>query len=362
MQIDIPKQAGVETHSVKLQFRWQDQGWGNRKGRLYIVQDDPNAPQNPNARFAGGKLICETEEDAPHEPGQGSLLWHPSEFPSHQYSLWYKVGSGGGHALRVTNFSLTKFIFDDANLTYSKTYRRLHDIGALRSTTEPPGPEEGIRRGNGFVFGPHPSTASFHPNPAFESRFFPQLLLGVCQHFLRTAQPTADPDLVATFKEFQLDTDEASVRAVQHIIQHELLLHDNYVAAEAAAPPPRPPPRNVREFMERQGGFARVRIAERGAQPPDPPPHNIHDLLEQAGFAGARVVQAGPFLIPDDEDHPHIPPPEADEIMREVLQHLPPDMDMPFGAIMGMGVNGHVVVGHMMEDRHNEDDEMDDEV
>jgi hypothetical protein len=349
MPVDIPKQAGVETHSVQLQFRWQDQGWGNRKGRLYIVQNDPNSPPNPNARFAGGKLICETEEDAPHEPGQGSLLWHLSDHD--QYSIWYKVGGGGGHALRVTNFSLTKYIFDDAYSTYSKTYRRLHDVGALRYTTEAPGPEADnihIRHVHFPLQPPSISSTSFQPNRAFQSRFFPRLLLGICEHFLRAQQsqstsavplPTADPDLVATFQEFQLDTDEASVRAVQYIIQHELLLHEKQVAAEAEAPPPRPHPRNVREFLEQRGILVGAGMMQVGEQPQIIPPQLV----------------PGP---PDAVHHLDFPPQEAEQLMREVLEHVPVDMEMPFGAIMGWGVNGQVVFEHVIDDEnHNHDDE-----
>ena len=85
-------------HSVKIQGRFVDQGWGNRKGCLFVVATSTS----------GSRTVVETPL-AGHEMSQFSLEFRIVEDES--YSLWYNVGGGGGHRLLVSDLRLEISIF-----------------------------------------------------------------------------------------------------------------------------------------------------------------------------------------------------------------------------------------------------------
>lgn len=126
-------------HSVTLTCRWRDQGWGERKGRLYIVgetksilsqdkQQQHDNETNEKDLFHGGKVICESPL-APHEFTMMDLSFAPKI--NEKYYLWYRCGGGGGHLLMVENLIVHTLAFDDDEKSTKTIYSRLCSLGIL---------------------------------------------------------------------------------------------------------------------------------------------------------------------------------------------------------------------------------------
>lgn len=89
------------THTALLTCEWRDQGWGNSKGMLSAVRGGGAAPsdyQKWPAAVAAGR------EPAPHASEPLTLTWRAE--PGETYSVWARVGGGGGHALHVAGLRL----------------------------------------------------------------------------------------------------------------------------------------------------------------------------------------------------------------------------------------------------------------
>uniref|UniRef100_A0A7S2VCE6 Uncharacterized protein n=1 Tax=Entomoneis paludosa TaxID=265537 RepID=A0A7S2VCE6_9STRA len=113
--IPTENENGV-VHSVSIDFRWCDQGWGNKKGRLSIVahnhvidQRDDDSRRGHN-NFQDGRIVCQTGI-APQIVEKEQLQFYPQ--PNEHYSLWYQVGGGGGHELTVENVQICTVYFDN---------------------------------------------------------------------------------------------------------------------------------------------------------------------------------------------------------------------------------------------------------
>jgi hypothetical protein len=76
-----------------LTLTWSDQGWGNKKGRLYYQFDT-----SPAVYFAIASHNSVTETLSV------SGLMGPDNA---DFSLFYVVGGGGGHSLHIDNASIT---------------------------------------------------------------------------------------------------------------------------------------------------------------------------------------------------------------------------------------------------------------
>ena len=89
-------------HTVYLKCSWSDQGWGNRKGMLSVVANGGRAPDDYKPRSE--KVVCH-EYPAPHRPSPLCLSFRPDaeDETNHPYSIWVRIGGGGGHSLDVRN-------------------------------------------------------------------------------------------------------------------------------------------------------------------------------------------------------------------------------------------------------------------
>mmetsp|Transcript_8543 Transcript_8543/g.14983 ORF Transcript_8543/g.14983 Transcript_8543/m.14983 type:complete len:301 (-) Transcript_8543:155-1057(-) len=102
----IPIISQVAVHSILVSMTWKDQGWGNRKGRVFVV--------------AGGGRVVYSSGIAPHNLEQFSFTFEPRQNES--YHLWYNVGGGGGHSLRLSNVSVQALVFDDPSGCFGKAH------------------------------------------------------------------------------------------------------------------------------------------------------------------------------------------------------------------------------------------------
>ena len=106
-----------------VSVRWCDQGWGNQKGMVSVVetaaaerqpaaeaaaeaaaQDDKSTLAAPGDYKPWGAWVVAGKEPAPHRMEPLRL-----SFPVRRgarYALWYRVGGGGGHSLRIENCSV----------------------------------------------------------------------------------------------------------------------------------------------------------------------------------------------------------------------------------------------------------------
>jgi len=111
-----------QSHTILFTCDFKDQGWGNRKGFLYIKELD-NADRSKIE--SSGRTICSSHL-AEHQWTKFSFEFMPQI--GKVYSIWYKVGGGGGHELCVKNAKFRSLVYDPtgvfsklANADFCKT-------------------------------------------------------------------------------------------------------------------------------------------------------------------------------------------------------------------------------------------------
>ena len=92
---EIPVDSST-VHTVILETVWKDQGWGNYKGRLYIVAYDSNSDIEDRNQFSRGRAVL-TSPLADHKEGSLRMQFRPCMGKT--YRIWMYVGGGGGHRL-----------------------------------------------------------------------------------------------------------------------------------------------------------------------------------------------------------------------------------------------------------------------
>ena len=108
---------------------WKDQGWGNRKGKMFLVaQDKPNGDNiTPNhlasMPFMGGRIIWESPTKAEHRTTSLTVSFSPQ--PNEVYQLWHRIGGGGGHSIHIRNIKLHKLKFRSM-VAMDEDYRFFH--------------------------------------------------------------------------------------------------------------------------------------------------------------------------------------------------------------------------------------------
>mmetsp|Transcript_8158 Transcript_8158/g.13164 ORF Transcript_8158/g.13164 Transcript_8158/m.13164 type:complete len:199 (-) Transcript_8158:170-766(-) len=86
-------------HSIAVKATWKDQGWGNSKGGIYIVQGDRKPPDENEYHEAEmlDKLVLAHASPAPQNWGNVLLLAPVLE--GSQLKVCLRRGMGGGHSL-----------------------------------------------------------------------------------------------------------------------------------------------------------------------------------------------------------------------------------------------------------------------
>jgi len=185
-------------HSVTLTFRWRDQGWGNRKGEIFVIAKRADAPGDPDERFEGGRILCESGI-APHAQETCKMTFYPLE--GETYTVWYKVGSGGGHSLTVDAGILHTAIFDDAERNYTKSYFQLHKVGALTHLPPYPGP-------------------AHQPAMPVNLNFYLNMLLRVTRSIRRQLSQGVSPDeeVATILHEIDIPMTDRSLLALEEVV------------------------------------------------------------------------------------------------------------------------------------------------
>lgn len=118
--ISIPLLMKNRLHSVILRCRWHDQGWGNRKGQVYIVAARRG---NPKGRVAFASPV------APHS--EADLTMEIAVHEADSYYLWYKVGESG-HELHIRDLTVQLVLHDRPGIHLAKNFNAMRSQGALR--------------------------------------------------------------------------------------------------------------------------------------------------------------------------------------------------------------------------------------
>lgn len=233
-------------HSITVTFHWRDQGWGHRKGQIFIVGSQRQAPADPSLPFQGGRVVCASSM-APHLEESCKLTFSTCSMEGETYQMWYRVGGGGGHQLLLSDGRIHTVIFDDEAGNFTRNYKILKDVGAIAA---------------------HPEAEL----PRTHSTFYPQLLLRVsmtirlelalrarrnkrkCRKTNSNEEDTDDNvillesnPLVAFFQMFRIEVTEDSLSAVEEIIQCE---SEEQASTQETSVPPAPP-----AVPEEGGGF-----------------------------------------------------------------------------------------------------------
>jgi hypothetical protein len=153
---EIPLVCGVRRiHSIQLTCSWKDQGWGNRKGRLFIVSHNSRKAQAATATnetttthltFENGRVLY-TSPIASHGVERLTMSFSPTrndeedDWDDMSYHIWYIVGGGGGHGIYLLDLRAVYTIFDDEDCIRSgspskkyraEAYRALYQGGVLQ--------------------------------------------------------------------------------------------------------------------------------------------------------------------------------------------------------------------------------------
>lgn len=174
-------------HSIYMSCRWKDQGWGDKKGQLFVVAEDIGEKDvgkkdcDGDGFFDGGQLVWESPLVS-HEFTHLKMRFIPQK--NKEYHLWYRCGKGGAHMLMVEDLVVQTIFFDDNQRSLEKNYRRLRELGILLPHEEDEDFEEMGFGGN---------------NEHLE--FFTSLLITVAQSLLIQLQ-SDDPVLESELSDF----------------------------------------------------------------------------------------------------------------------------------------------------------------
>jgi hypothetical protein len=201
-------------HSIYMSCRWKSQGWGIRKGQLFVVAEDIREKDvgkkdcDGDGEFDGGQLVWESPLVS-HEFTHLKVTFIPQK--NKEYHLWYRCGKGGGHMLMVEDLVVQTIFFDDNQRSLEKNYCRLRELGILL-----PHEEDGDFEESGFGGN----------NEHLE--FFTSLLITVAQSLLIQLQ-SDDPVLESELSDFLTSLDLEVSNSSLSIMQTVCHFYLNYI-------------------------------------------------------------------------------------------------------------------------------------
>jgi len=101
-------------HTIQFKCQFKDQGWGNRKGKLYVRED-----KNPS-NFQG-EVVAQTPI-AEHHKMNVTLEFQPKT--GKNYTMCFVVGGGGGHELFVYNPCILTLVYGRKIATVAAQFQK----------------------------------------------------------------------------------------------------------------------------------------------------------------------------------------------------------------------------------------------
>jgi hypothetical protein len=194
----IPIFFGSSIHSIILTCRWRDQGWGNRKGQLFVLGFPDSENRDPdNLSFSDGRLAYRSQI-APH--AEERLKFSFKRRRNEIYYIWFKAGGGGGHELQIADLIVHTAVFDDRDRTLAKTFQALSNMGVV---SLPPARWSSLQ----------PQT------PGFNGLL---LLLAVIVSLKSAISRNEAPDLILSqfLASNNIDVNEATIVALEELVQY----------------------------------------------------------------------------------------------------------------------------------------------
>lgn len=111
-------------HTMKFSFSAKDQGWGNRKGRIFIRQDK-------NENNYQGDIVAEAPLIA-HEEKEMYLEFRPEQ--GQKYTMCYVIGGGGGHELYIRDPKIQTLFYHNGGVVDAANILRKKDIVPIRDS------------------------------------------------------------------------------------------------------------------------------------------------------------------------------------------------------------------------------------
>jgi hypothetical protein len=228
-------------HSYALDLRWKDQGWGNKKGRFFIVGRDrinsnvsktsssPQEEDHPDF-CAGGRVVYKSPVAEHVETGL-RIRFRPRM--DETYHLWYICGGGGGHTLSLRRMFLRALVFDDERRNYSRNFQKLSEAGILWSAD------------GSYVYGDTQNSDRRLIQTA-ASEFYPKMLLHVARELLSQMIENPDVDmrsnnrgdfgLIRLLHDYDIPINRGSLEALEGIAQAQIEECRMYQAEQSQNP------------------------------------------------------------------------------------------------------------------------------
>lgn len=111
-------------HTIRFSCSFHDQGWGNRRGKLYIRQDK-------NENNYQGDIIAESPI-ASHEETDIYIQFRPE--PGQKYTMCYVIGGGGGHELYIKYPQVQTLFYHNAGVVDAADLLKKKDIAPIRDS------------------------------------------------------------------------------------------------------------------------------------------------------------------------------------------------------------------------------------
>lgn len=110
-------------HTVVFTCECKDQGWGNRKGRIFIAELPKGGEVHSDTNFG---MIVVQSSTAEHYFSKCRLEFKVN--PDCDYALFYSVGGGGGHELFARNAELSAAIHSPCATIANKLVKQMPDL------------------------------------------------------------------------------------------------------------------------------------------------------------------------------------------------------------------------------------------
>jgi hypothetical protein len=222
----IPIFFGSAVHSITLTCTWRDQGWGNRKGKVFVLgfpndtgenhrhrhhHHDPsnNSNNNNHLTFSNGRLVYQSQI-AQHEEASLKFSFKPRRNES--YHLWIQAGGGGGHELRLQNLLVHTAVMDDRYRSLAKTFQALSNMGVVSPL--PPSTITSSSRSSSS--NQQPQTLGFKNGQE-------RLLLAVIASLKAAISRNEAPDLILSqflASNHDIEVNEATLTALEDLVQY----------------------------------------------------------------------------------------------------------------------------------------------
>ena len=105
-------------HSIKITCKWKDQGYGNRKGRMFVIRNKKVTTSLQHDDLSGTGEIIYASPIVKHYDSilktEFTPMSNSSAVNNDTYSIWCHVGQREGHTLDIKNLSIRYLVHEES--------------------------------------------------------------------------------------------------------------------------------------------------------------------------------------------------------------------------------------------------------